>query len=273
MTKQKTAENTILEMTRTMIHLLLNKQTDRFIESISDDFVWIGDHTDLYTRGKTEFAAAASKGEAPAPLTVTEEEYSVLTHCSRLWVSFGRCAVSSDVPGEPPLCTKLHFNFVWRLEEDTPILIEVMSCSAKDPADTEESLSPSRELKETLRYRQTVRENTAANVGKLSVKEWRKAETHYLLPSEILYIKANNKQSIVRTVNKTIITGQTIGRFIAEDILKKDFIRIHKSYLVNSAYVDKICRRSVTLTDGTQLPVSRNTYRDIKLALSSIGEK
>lgn len=267
MTKQKATENNILELTRNMIHLFLNKQTDSFLERLSDDFVWIGDYSNLYTRGKDAFiAAVAEKSELP-PVTITEEEYSVLTHCGKLWISYGRCAVSSEIPDMPPLSTKFHFNFVWKFENDIPVLIEAMACHTQDPADQEESVSQSKVFKETLRYRQTIRDNIMASVKKLAVKEWRKPETHYLMPSEILYIKAYNKRSIVRTVDKTIITGIPIGKFDGTELLK-DFIRVHKSYLVNSSYVDKVRRNAVTLTDGTELPVSRNVYKDVKSALN-----
>lgn len=55
--------------------------------------------------------------------------------------------------------------------------------------------------------------------------------------------------------------------------LPSSFIRIHKSYIVNMFFVDKIVshggsKYSLLLKNGTQVPVSRNRYKNIKEILT-----
>ena len=51
-----------------------------------------------------------------------------------------------------------------------------------------------------------------------------------------------------------------------EEILKNyGFIRIHKAFLVNNAYISKISSDTVTLTSGEQLLVSRRRLKDVRL--------
>lgn len=45
-----------------------------------------------------------------------------------------------------------------------------------------------------------------------------------------------------------------------------DFIFIHKSYLVNWLYVQKILKDSIMLHDGTELPISRNHKKSVREA-------
>lgn len=266
MTKLKADEAKMLELTRHLIHLFLNRQISSFLEYLSDDFVWIGDYDNLYTCGKDAFAATVTEEAELPPASITGEEYSVLTHNRRIWVTYGRCTVGSEI-SDVQLYTKIHFNFVWRVENDTPVLTEAMACRTRDDvSDPDGAVLQSKVLGENLRYRQTIKEGALSNTGKIAVKEWSKPETHYLMPSEIFYIKANNKRCFVHTVDKVIITGITIGRFDGMEGLES-FIRIHKSYLVNSAYVAKVRRNTITLTDGTELPMSRNIYSDVKKAL------
>lgn len=58
---------------------------------------------------------------------------------------------------------------------------------------------------------------------------------------------------------------------------KYDFIRIHKSYLVNSQYIRQINRTWLTLKDGERLPISARRYKAVfdfftdYLARSSLG--
>lgn len=48
----------------------------------------------------------------------------------------------------------------------------------------------------------------------------------------------------------------TMGK-LEEELAGKDFIRTHKSFLVNRRYLAKITVRSVTMQDGTQLPAGQ----------------
>ena len=48
--------------------------------------------------------------------------------------------------------------------------------------------------------------------------------------------------------------------FVYEKKLHKDFLRVHKSFLVNMQYIRRIEMKEVTLQDGTVLPVSKTRY-------------
>ena len=44
---------------------------------------------------------------------------------------------------------------------------------------------------------------------------------------------------------------------------KELFVKCHRSFVVNLSYVEKISRTECTLSDGTALPVSRNSYQEL----------
>ena len=82
---------------------------------------------------------------------------------------------------------------------------------------------------------------------------------------EILYLHGfDNITTLYLTNNRKLTVAKTLKYF--EDILLKDFYRIHKSYLVNLKFVNKILTRDayfLELKEGTQLPVSRRNYKDL----------
>jgi two-component system, LytTR family, response regulator len=82
---------------------------------------------------------------------------------------------------------------------------------------------------------------------------------------EILYLHGfDNLTTLYLTQNRKITLAKTLKYF--EDILLQDFYRIHKSYLVNLKFVNKILTRDayfLELNEGTQLPVSRRNYKDL----------
>ena len=82
---------------------------------------------------------------------------------------------------------------------------------------------------------------------------------------DILYIKGDDNISTVYLSKKRKITvSKTLKHF--EDLLDINFIRIHKSYILNLKFASKIITkevRFVELEDGTQLPISRRNYNKL----------
>jgi two-component system, LytTR family, response regulator LytT len=90
---------------------------------------------------------------------------------------------------------------------------------------------------------------------------------------DIIYFNASGKQLIIHTTdgNKRTCSRQ-IGE--VENLIPSSFRRIHKSYIVNSHTIRRLLtspggKYAVTLTDGSELPVSRQLYSEIKQWLAS----
>ena len=83
-----------------------------------------------------------------------------------------------------------------------------------------------------------------------------------LLPSEIIYVESNDREvSVVATEGRVFRNKTGISQW--ENILGDDFIRIHRSYIVNRASITSIDKEYVWMGD-TQLPISRKYYRSVK---------
>lgn len=80
-----------------------------------------------------------------------------------------------------------------------------------------------------------------------------------ILPSEILYIESNDREvTIYATENRTYRNKTGISQW--ESILGDDFIRIHRSYIVNREAITSIDKENVYIGDS-QLPISRKYYK------------
>ncbi len=81
--------------------------------------------------------------------------------------------------------------------------------------------------------------------------------------SQIMYIEAQRK--LCRIVTTTGETSIQMKLMDAEEMLKdRKFIKIHRSYVVNSKYIAGIGRTSVILRNKEELPVSRGKSEEIK---------
>ena len=104
----------------------------------------------------------------------------------------------------------------------------------------------------------------------LSIK--RSGEIKLIEINSIHYIKGAGVYSEIFTEGKTKdLHHQNLEKI--NILLPSSFVRIHKSYIVNMFFVDKILahggsKYSLLLKNGTELPVSRNRYQTLKEILT-----
>ena len=83
---------------------------------------------------------------------------------------------------------------------------------------------------------------------------------------DILYIKGDdNICTIFLSKKRKITISKTLKHF--EELLNENFLRIHKSFIMNMKFGIKIITKDVhfiELEDGTQLPISRRNYSKVK---------
>ncbi len=82
---------------------------------------------------------------------------------------------------------------------------------------------------------------------------------------EILYLKGfDNLTTIYLTKNRKVTISKTLKHF--EEELQTGFFRIHKSFIVNLKFIEKILSKEtyfLELIEGTQLPISRRNYKNL----------
>ena len=82
--------------------------------------------------------------------------------------------------------------------------------------------------------------------------------TEKIANSQIRYIESNAHQLLIHTISGEVALYEKLD--VYEKKLHKDFLRVHKSFLVNMQYIRRIEMKEVTLQDGTVLPVSKTRY-------------
>ena len=84
--------------------------------------------------------------------------------------------------------------------------------------------------------------------------------------NEIVYIESNDSEVWVYATEQRRFRNKT-GITQWENLLGEDFIRVHRSFIVRKEAIQETLSDSLTLADGTSIPVSRK-YRDIVASLS-----
>lgn len=85
--------------------------------------------------------------------------------------------------------------------------------------------------------------------------------SYYLSPNEILYVEARNIYCNVHCSSQMISVSQSMKQ--VREILPDQFLKIHRSFIVNSRYVSRVYRYGLELADGVCLPVPEKQYMNV----------
>lgn len=72
---------------------------------------------------------------------------------------------------------------------------------------------------------------------------------------EILYLKSDIDYIEIVTVSKVHLSTDSLKYWLGK--LKENFCQIHRSYIVNTSYIDKVSTHHVHLSNGDVLPLGR----------------
>ncbi|MCR8746258.1 LytR/AlgR family response regulator transcription factor [Romboutsia lituseburensis] len=90
-----------------------------------------------------------------------------------------------------------------------------------------------------------------------------KSNTYKIHSNEITYVEVQKKNMLIHTINKNFDVRYSLEK-IEKDLNLDNFIRCHKSFLINLNYVENIKQNVAILECGQEVPISRYRYKDVK---------
>lgn len=119
------------------------------------------------------------------------------------------------------------------------------------------------ERKLPLYFQQAVR---ACQRGRKMIRITCEREEVDILPGTLIYIESLSRKSVLHLhgyARDTLTTRTTLNE-LTEQLQPHGFLRVHKSFLVNMAQLQKLQSTGLRLKDGTELPVSAHRYGEIR---------
>ena len=89
-------------------------------------------------------------------------------------------------------------------------------------------------------------------------------ETLKLYERDLLYVEAQAHETVLRTIRGVYRIRESFSSLVTR--LSADFFQTHCSYFVSLKHVRRIARASVTLDDGTAVPLARGKYDAVNRA-------
>ena len=255
-------EAEIIQLTLENVRSFYHRNPEVTTAPMADNFMWIGSNDFQWCEGLEKFRRTMEKEYEEPPVLISDEEYHLLFHDRNVWVVCGRYRITSVMEDGTALHAHVRGTYVWRMINGELKLAHVHGSHAQDiPLNRivtmPEPLTANMDYFDYLKRMDSI----TSDVNKIAFRDTNK-NYRYLFPSDILYLKAAAQWSIVHTKTETFQVWGLLADY--EKSLPYSFRRIHKSYLVNSLYVDSIHRYKAVLRDGQELPIGKERYMDLK---------
>ncbi|MDD2979927.1 MAG: LytTR family transcriptional regulator [Hespellia sp.] len=260
------SEEELIRMTMENVRSFYNRNKGYTTAAMTDDFMWIGSNEFQWCEGLDEFLRVTKNEYEEPPVLLSDEEYHLLFHEHNTWVVYGRYKATVVLEDESVIHAHVRGTYIWRKIKGELRLAHVHGSHAQDIPLNQMPL-PQEKLTEHSAFFDYMKrmDSVNANTEKLTFRGT-DGMFHYPHEAEVRYLKAANQNCIVHTSTGDFEATGLLAKHLEK--LPPQFMRIHKSYVVNLTHIASICRYKATLTNGQILPISKARYMDLKRSLA-----
>lgn len=263
----KKFETEMLQLTNECLSRYWQKDYMFVVNYCAEQVIWCGARQDefLLTRSDVE-EDFRFNAEGLQPCHLLNAEFFAQSNGS-LCVVTGNYRVATDETADFFLQAQQRCTFVWEKTKEGPKIrhMHVSNPIGEMKMDGKEAF-PNKMGKMAHRYMMNeIQRRTCAS--RISAYSENGSLTFFEL-SRILFICALGKECVIQTTD-----GEKFVKTSISDLQKQAgdaLIAIHRSYLVNPEFIRDIRRYTITLENGTELPVPQRKYNDLRQKLATL---
>lgn len=94
-----------------------------------------------------------------------------------------------------------------------------------------------------------------------------------LFIKDILYVECEGHHLTYMTVQGVSLEVYGTLKAVEDELTRYDFLRVHKSYLVNQRYIESIGKREVLLVGGRRVDMGKDRKKDVQTAMFQYDKK
>lgn len=254
-----------LHRTQELLEAWWEKNPDPFVEAMDEDIMWIASGKEEYYYGREECVKHCVRLEDLPRVYLLGQEYSVVHSDKDTCVVAGRY-VANTAPGEAMVLSETQrVTFVWKLREEGLRIVHLHLSNALHILEDGEDF-PRKAGLETAAYLERLMEGwTGGNT--LAVMCAGRRE--YVVPlMDVLYVEANGECCRVYTRDGCFSSVESFKS--VTERLDESFFQIHRKIVVNLERVRLVEPGSVTLFQGTKLPVAKRRMRAFRERIRAV---
>lgn len=250
------SKDEILKITSQTIQSFYKRDITHHIHHIHPSFVWIGAFDFQFAKSKAEFLEISQSEQEAEPFHIYDEAYELLTRDRDTIVVYGSLKLWAQPDQGSMIRLHTRLTVIWKFLQDAWYITHIHGSNAQDiPMQPERTLGEN--PADTAFFKYLSQMHQANMPEKISFRD---VDGKYQIfsPNEISHLQAAGGQTVLFAKGQPFQIAGNLA--LHEKKLTDGFHRVHKSYIVNGVYVKSLCRYTITLKDGTALPVGKSRY-------------
>lgn len=256
----------LLEQTKQFITDFYCGKARRVYSPLHPDILWIGAADNQYIKGYGPVRDYLEHLLKQLPVcAVKNPHFDTVYYAPTLAIITGYYTGYTLPETKEILAALQRLTFIWkRASTSAPWKIIHVHISNPIEFQKEAELFPHAAGKLTYRYMEFLMQKQSSQTDALKFRGTG-SETHFLIPDDIYYAEAANIHSILHTAKGPVTINHSLTSL--STTLPPEFIRIHRSYLVNKHHVEEFQRYTVRIKNGILLPIPEKRYRSVSAML------
>ena len=262
----KSIELDTIELTRECLARFWQRDYHFAAQYFTDDITWIGSRQEQFIIGKKDVEDdLVYDTKALQPCHLLNAEFLVVASTPKMCVITGRYLVTTDESVEYFLQVQQRCTFVWK---NTSNGLKISHIHVSNPMG-ELSLAENEKFPDSIgkmahRYLINHAMKPQKSVTTLRITG-DGGSLCFIQLSEVLYVTACGRNAVVFTPNGQVSVRESISDIEAQ--AQGELISVHRSHLVNPDYISSVERFTVTMTDGSKLPIPEKKFNDLRAEL------
>ena len=258
-----------VELTRMIMRKHYERDLDFVIEQMAEDIMWIGPIKSQFINGLDNFKKILVI-EQGIPFQIKGDVYELVGENEKGCVVSGKYTVYNEGVQNYIMLAEQRCTFVYRRQEGRLLAIHIhVSNTADNLLIGDEKYFPFKAGRENYEYMQKLIQEKISKEKKVCFKGLDKEE-YFVDINQIIYIEAGHRKSRLQCVGKAMNIRVPIGEI--ETKLPAQFVRIHRSYIINLDYVLNVQYREITMYDGSTLPIPEKRYHQVLKSIQDYHE-
>lgn len=267
----KKQESEVIRLTQECLNRYWKLDMEYALEMMDDDVTWVGAEQQEFLHGID--AVRANFDELLLSLRschLLNQEFIVTQNCGKTCAVTGRYLVTTDDENEYFLQAQQRCTFIWELKKDK---YKIKHIHVSNPMGELKIKKGERFVNTMGKMAKQYLENKINSVidkSQITVNDINGA-TRFVYLTEIMYVYSDKNDTILHTINEEIRFRMRISEFSKQ--LNKNFIHVHRSYIININYMEKMERYNITMKDGSIIPVPVKKYNKLREFMTNIHNK
>lgn len=250
----------LTQQTQQFIADFFQKNSKAVFSQLHPDIVWIGAADNQYFRGIGPVCQYLTNVFEDLTACIIETQHYDLIYSDASLCIITGAYKGHTTPGKKEMfAASQRVTFIWKLCGSS---WKIFHFHMSNPLEFQEKTEyfPHKAGQCTYEYVQSLLQKKSTLPDTL-IFHGCNAESYFILPDDICYIEADNIHSIVHTQLEPLTICQPISSL--PSILPKEFVQIHRSFIVNKKHIMEAKRYYIRMKNGTKLPIPEKRYPHI----------